>query len=35
MRAFLGVLDRQSLEDLVRQRAPLARLLGIPVVQAH
>lgn len=32
-REFMGVLDRHSLEDLRRSRAPVARLLGIPVVQ--
>jgi Rrf2 family nitric oxide-sensitive transcriptional repressor len=29
---FLAVLDRHSLEDLKQQRAPVARLLGIPIV---
>lgn len=29
---FLAVLDRYTLEDLRQQRAPVARLLGIPVV---
>jgi Rrf2 family transcriptional regulator, nitric oxide-sensitive transcriptional repressor len=28
---FLGALDEYSLEDVVRQRAPLSRLLGIPI----
>jgi Rrf2 family nitric oxide-sensitive transcriptional repressor len=32
-REFMGVLDRHSLEDLRRSRAPVARLLGIAVVQ--
>jgi Rrf2 family nitric oxide-sensitive transcriptional repressor len=31
-REFLAVLDRYTLEDLQLQRAPVARLLGIPVV---
>jgi Rrf2 family transcriptional regulator, nitric oxide-sensitive transcriptional repressor len=31
-REFMGVLDRHTLEDLRHQRAPVARLLGIPVV---
>jgi len=29
---FLEVLDQQTLEDLLRQRAPLSRLLGIPLM---
>ncbi|MEO6186645.1 MAG: Rrf2 family transcriptional regulator [Steroidobacteraceae bacterium] len=33
---FLEVLDQHTLEDLLRQRAPLSRLLGIPLrVEAH
>ncbi len=28
---FLGALDEHSLEDVLRQRAPLSRLLGIPL----
>lgn len=32
MAAWLAVLDSRTLEDLVRQRAPVARLLGIPLV---
>jgi Rrf2 family nitric oxide-sensitive transcriptional repressor len=28
---FLGALDEHTLEDVVRQRAPLSRLLGIPL----
>lgn len=35
MDAFMAVLDRHTLADLVRQRAPMARLLGIPLVVAH
>jgi Rrf2 family nitric oxide-sensitive transcriptional repressor len=31
-RQFLAVLDRHTLEDLRHQRAPVARLLGIPIV---
>jgi Rrf2 family nitric oxide-sensitive transcriptional repressor len=31
MAAYMAVLDARSLEDLVRQRAPVARLLGLPV----
>ena len=31
-RGFLAVLDRHSLDDLRQQRAPVARLLGIPVI---
>ncbi len=31
-REFLAVLDRHSLEDLSQQRAPVARLLGIPIL---
>jgi Rrf2 family nitric oxide-sensitive transcriptional repressor len=31
-REFMAVLDRHTLEDLRQQRAPVARLLGIPVV---
>lgn len=34
MEAYLAVLDSKTLEDLVRQRAPVARLLGIPLVAA-
>lgn len=29
--SFLDTLDRHTLEDMLRQRAPVARLLGIPV----
>ena len=32
MDAYLAVLDGSTLEDLVRQRVPVARLLGIPLV---
>lgn len=35
MDAFMAVLDRHTLADLVRQPAPMARLLGIPLVVAH
>ena len=34
MEAYMAVLDARTLEDLVRQRAPVARLLGIPLVAA-
>jgi Rrf2 family nitric oxide-sensitive transcriptional repressor len=30
-REFLATLDRHTLDDMLRQRAPVARLLGIPV----
>lgn len=30
-REFLATLERHTLEDMVRQRAPMARLLGIAV----
>lgn len=29
--SFLDTLDRHTLEDVLRQRAPVARLLGMPV----
>jgi Rrf2 family nitric oxide-sensitive transcriptional repressor len=29
--AFFSTLDRYTLKDAVRQRAPMARLLGIPI----
>lgn len=32
MESYMTVLDGKSLGDLVRQRAPVARLLGIPVM---
>jgi len=31
-RAFLGVLDSYNLDDLKRQRPPVSRLLGIPII---
>lgn len=31
MRDFLASLDRYTLEDMLRQRGPVARLLGIPI----
>ena len=31
-REFLAVLDRHSLEDLRQQPAPVAQLLGIPII---
>ena len=34
MEAYMEVLDGRTLEDLMRQRAPVARLLGIPLVAA-
>jgi Rrf2 family transcriptional regulator, nitric oxide-sensitive transcriptional repressor len=34
MDAYLAVLDGNTLADLVRQRIPMARLLGIPLVAA-
>jgi Rrf2 family transcriptional regulator, nitric oxide-sensitive transcriptional repressor len=34
-REFLAALDRHSLEDLREQRAPVARLLGIPILAAQ
>ncbi len=34
MEAYLAVLDRYTLADLVEQRAPMAQLLGIPLVVA-
>jgi Rrf2 family nitric oxide-sensitive transcriptional repressor len=30
--AYLAVLDGKTLEDLARQRVPVARLLGIPLI---
>lgn len=32
MAGFFEVLDQHTLEDIMRQRAPVARLLGIPLV---
>lgn len=34
MLAYLAVLDRHTLADLVQQRIPMAQLLGIPLVTA-
>jgi Rrf2 family nitric oxide-sensitive transcriptional repressor len=34
-RGFLAVLDAHTLADLVVSRAPMARLLGIPLVATH
>jgi Rrf2 family transcriptional regulator, nitric oxide-sensitive transcriptional repressor len=34
-RQFLAALDQYTLEDMLRQRAPVARLLGIPVSVAR
>lgn len=34
MQAYLAVLDRHTLADLVQQRVPMAQLLGIPLVVA-
>ena len=33
--AFLDVLDRHTLADVLKPRAPLGRLLGIPVMVSH
>jgi Rrf2 family transcriptional regulator, nitric oxide-sensitive transcriptional repressor len=34
MEAYMSVLDQHTIADLVRERAPMARLLGIPLVAA-